>query len=46
MGREASDAGTDRFRRGSGDGTHGRGLPTILQVSFCVVVTAVEMGVR
>ena len=25
MGREASDAGTDRFRRGSGDGTHGRG---------------------
>ena len=24
MGREASDAGTDRFRRGSGDGTHGK----------------------
>ena len=23
-----------------------KGLPTILQVSFCVVVTAVEMGVR
>ena len=25
MGREASDAGTDRFRRGNGDSTHGRG---------------------
>ena len=24
-GREASDAGTDRFRRGIGGGTHGRG---------------------
>ena len=23
-----------------------KGLPTILQVPFCVVVTAVEMGVR
>ena len=23
-----------------------KGLPTILQVPFCVVVTAVEMGMR